>query len=83
MIVEMRKINVLCAAQCKGESLDRLRDVGVVHIEHVVAPESADLETARDAVESARSALAILSSIADGETGRHGKEASVSPEEAI
>ena len=38
MIVRMKKVTILCTAGSRGETLDVLRDLGVLHVEHVRPP---------------------------------------------
>lgn len=60
MIVEMKKISVLCASDGRDESLERLRELGVLHIVPVRQPGSADLEKVREQIQSASTALEAL-----------------------
>jgi len=59
MIVPMKKITLLCLADSTTATLDALRDIGVLHLQHVNDPGSEDLDRARD--EHARAMLALNS----------------------
>ncbi len=48
MIVKMKKLTLLCTPVQQKQTLHTLRDLKVVHIEHVQAPEGANLEQARN-----------------------------------
>ncbi len=47
MIVPMKKVTVLCMAQDQAPALDRLRELGVVHLAHVRPPAGEGLDQAR------------------------------------
>ncbi|MEN8255044.1 MAG: hypothetical protein ABFR33_06195, partial [Verrucomicrobiota bacterium] len=44
----MKKLTLLCTPAQQEETLKKLRDLKVVHVEHVQAPEGSDLEQARN-----------------------------------
>jgi len=48
MIVKMKKLTLLCTPAQQEQTLKKLRDLKVVHVEHVQAPEGSDLEQARN-----------------------------------
>ncbi len=48
MIVKMKKLTLLCTPAQQEQTLNTLRDLKVVHVEHVQAPEGSELETARN-----------------------------------
>jgi V/A-type H+-transporting ATPase subunit I len=48
MIVKMKKLTLLCTPAQQKQTLNKLRELKVVHIEHVQAPEGTELETARN-----------------------------------
>jgi len=48
MIVKMKKMTLLCTRPSREKTLEKLRDLGVLHLEHVRPPEGYDLESARN-----------------------------------
>lgn len=48
MIVKMKKLTLLCTPAQQEQTLKKLRDLKVVHVEHVKAPEGHELEQARN-----------------------------------
>ncbi len=48
MIVKMKKLTLLCTPAQQEATLDKLRDLQVVHVKHVQAPEGHELEQARN-----------------------------------
>ena len=60
MIVEMKKISLLCVASDADASLEELRNIGVLHLGHVNEPKGEDLESNRRQLERARTALNLL-----------------------
>ena len=48
MIVKMKKMTLLCTPAQQELTLKKLRDLKVVHVEHVKAPEGHELEHARN-----------------------------------
>jgi V/A-type H+-transporting ATPase subunit I len=60
MIVKMKKLTLLCTRDSREETLDALRDLGVVHLEHIRAPEGADLDEARGLYDHLKRALEVL-----------------------
>lgn len=48
MIVKMKKLTLLCTPAQREQTLKKLRDLEVVHVEHVQAPEGSELEQARN-----------------------------------
>ena len=77
MIVEMKKITLLCLAEDATGTLDALRDVGVLHLQHVNDPGSADLAKLRDDHARAVLALNTLSQYSSTDTGTDGDPATV------
>ncbi|MFH1640847.1 MAG: hypothetical protein ABIA66_02655, partial [Candidatus Omnitrophota bacterium] len=61
MIVPMKKIAVLAQQKDSFSTVEGLRKLGVVHVEHVEAPQSEVLGKLRDAIALIDSALSILS----------------------
>ncbi len=47
MIVRMKKLLLMCSASSQDVSLEALRELGVVHVNHIRMPESNDLDKAR------------------------------------
>jgi V/A-type H+-transporting ATPase subunit I len=60
MIVPMKRVTLLCLAADGDASLAALRDLGVMHLEHVSPPAGAGVEAARARLERAASALALI-----------------------
>ncbi len=60
MIVPMSKVTLLCQRERQGESLARLRTLGVLHVMPLAAQELAGLEEARERLARAHSALAAI-----------------------
>jgi V/A-type H+-transporting ATPase subunit I len=60
MIVKMKKLTLLCTRAAREKTLDELRDLGVIHLQHVTAPEGEGLEKARNHFEYLRRALEVL-----------------------
>lgn len=60
MIVEMNKVTILCTASSRGATLNALRELGVVHVEHVRPPAGGDLDGARERLAHVRRALEVL-----------------------
>jgi V/A-type H+-transporting ATPase subunit I len=48
MIVKMKKLTLLCTPAQQEETLKKLRDLKVVHVEHIQAPAGNELEEARN-----------------------------------
>lgn len=60
MIVAMKKLTLLCTRASRELTLDALRELGVVHLQHVTAPEGEGLEQARNHWNYLRRALEVL-----------------------
>jgi hypothetical protein len=60
MIVEMKKVTLLCTRASREVTLDALRDLGAVHLQHVTSPEGEGLEQARRHFEYLRRVLEVL-----------------------
>ncbi|MFA7256021.1 MAG: hypothetical protein WC047_00400, partial [Kiritimatiellales bacterium] len=56
----MKKLTLLCTRDSREETLAALRDLGVVHFQHIQPPEGADLEEARNLVDHLNRALEVL-----------------------
>lgn len=75
MIVPMKKITLLCVTSAREQTLEALRRLGVLHLEHVKAPAGADLEGARADFDHVRRALEVLTPGRDARpSGRPAKE---------
>jgi V/A-type H+-transporting ATPase subunit I len=61
MIVKMKKVTIATPASMRQQTLMGLRDLGVLHIEHVRDPESSDIEAWRTQVSLIDTALSVLS----------------------
>ena len=71
MIVKMKKLTLLCTFAEQENTLEKLRELGVLHVEHVQAPEGSDLEQARNHHLYVQRALDVLKSHPDSEpTGK-------------
>lgn len=60
MIVPMKKVTVLCLASAREATLEHLRELGVLHLEHVKPPENDAVEAARKDLAYYRRALEVL-----------------------
>jgi V/A-type H+-transporting ATPase subunit I len=60
MIVKMKKLTLLCTRDSREETLAELRNLGVVHLQHIQPPEGADLDEARNLVDHLQRALEVL-----------------------
>lgn len=65
MIVPMKRLTLLCLMRDQDETLNRLRDLGAVHLTPVSVPDSDDLDTARAHLEAARTAAELLAGHAE------------------
>ncbi|MBN2686340.1 MAG: hypothetical protein JXR40_13750 [Pontiellaceae bacterium] len=71
MIVKMKKLTLLCTASQQEETLKKLRDLQVVHIKHVRAPEGSELEQARNHLLYVQRAKEVLQARPDADpTGK-------------
>ncbi len=62
MIVEMKKVTLLCQTKDRDSTPNALRDLGVLHLEHIHEPESVDLNNAREDLKHTEAALNVLDS---------------------
>jgi V/A-type H+-transporting ATPase subunit I len=60
MIVKMKKLTLLCTPAQQEKTLDVLRDLKVVHVEHVEAPAGEKLESARNHLQYVQRAQEVL-----------------------
>ena len=60
MIVKMQKVTILCTSGSRNESLNALRELGVVHVHHVHMPAGVALDKARERLAHVRRALEVL-----------------------
>ncbi len=71
MIVKMKKMTLLCTPAQQEQTLKKLRDLEVVHVEHVQAPEGHELEQARNHLLYVQRAKEVLQSRPDADpTGK-------------
>ena len=71
MIVQMKKLTLLCVAHDRGATLDALRGLGVLHVKPVVAPVGAGLDVAREKAAGLRRLLEAIPTAPDAQpTGR-------------
>ena len=73
MIVKMKKLTLLCTRAQQEETLKKLRDLEVVHINHVQSPEGSELELARNHLLYVQRAKDVLQARPD--TNATGKDA--------
>jgi V/A-type H+/Na+-transporting ATPase subunit I len=66
MIVKMKKITVVVQEKDRAETLDRLSDLGLVHVEHLREPAGRSLEEARERLQAVKKTLAALPPEAEG-----------------
>jgi V/A-type H+-transporting ATPase subunit I len=70
MIVKMKKLTLLCTPAQQENTLDTLRDLKVVHVENVQAPEGSELDQARNHLVYVQRAREVLTAHPDaGPTG--------------
>ncbi|QBG47044.1 hypothetical protein EGM51_06415 [Verrucomicrobia bacterium S94] len=75
MIVKMKKLTLLCTRSQQEATLEKLRDLKVVHVEHVQAPSSGKLEEARNHLQYVQRAQEILKARPDADpTGKDGDQ---------
>ena len=67
MIVKMKKVTLLCTKAQQEQTLEELRGLEVVHVEHVQPPASPDLEKARNHLLYVRRAQEVLAAHPDTE----------------
>ena len=67
MIVKMKKLTLLCTPAQQEQTLKKLRDLQVVHIEHVQAPEGSKLEQARNHLQYVKHAEEVLTARPDAD----------------
>jgi V/A-type H+/Na+-transporting ATPase subunit I len=60
MIVSMTKVTLLCLASDTDATLERLRDLGVLHVTHITEPAGPELDSCRKRLDAAAAALHIL-----------------------
>ncbi|MEE9369651.1 MAG: hypothetical protein V3V05_12440 [Pontiella sp.] len=71
MIVKMKKLTLLCTPAQQEKTLDALRTLKVVHVEHVQAPSGGELDTARNHLQYVQRAQEVLTSQPDADpTGK-------------
>jgi len=56
----MKKLTLLCTRASREQTLESLRDMGVLHLQHVTPPEGEGLEEARNHLAYLRRALEVL-----------------------
>ena len=71
MIVKMKKLTLLCTPAQQEQTLEKLRDLKVVHVEHVEAPEGHELDKARNHLAHVQRAQEVLNAQPDADpTGK-------------
>ena len=67
----MKKLTLLCTPAQQEKTLDTLRDLKVVHVEHVQAPAGSELDTARNHLQYVQRAQEVLTAQPDADpTGK-------------
>ena len=61
MIVRMKKVTLLCTVSSREETLDALRELGVLHLVPIQPPAGADVDRERERLFRVRHALDVLS----------------------
>ncbi len=56
----MKKLTLLCTRSSQEKTLAALRDLGVVHLQHIQPPEGADLDESRSLFDHLKRALEVL-----------------------
>ena len=67
MIVKMKRMTLLCTPAQQEQTLKKLRELEVVHVEHVQAPEGHELEQARNHLLNVQRAKEVLQSRPDAD----------------
>ncbi len=71
MIVKMKKLTLLCTPSQQERTLEALRDLEVIHVEHVQAPSGGPLEDARNHLQYVQRAQEVLTAQPDADpTGK-------------
>ena len=71
MIVQMKKLTLLCVAHDRAATLEALRGLGVLHVKPVVPPAGSGLEQAREKAAGLRRLLEAIPAVPDAKpTGR-------------
>ena len=60
MIVQMKKLTLLCVAHDRAATLEALRGLGVLHVKPVVPPAGSGLEQAREKAAGLRRLLEAI-----------------------
>jgi V/A-type H+-transporting ATPase subunit I len=60
MIVKMKKMTLLCTRSSREQTLESLRDLGVLHLQHITPPEGEGLDQARNHFAYLQRALEVL-----------------------
>ncbi|MFC1752245.1 V-type ATP synthase subunit I [Thermoproteota archaeon] len=61
MIVPMKKVTVIVQAKDADETMQALRNLGVVHVDHQQAPQGDDITVIKDEISLLKSSLSVLS----------------------
>jgi V/A-type H+/Na+-transporting ATPase subunit I len=61
MIVAMKKVSIICQNKDAAETVNSLRSLGVVHVEHQQVPQGSDIAALQEDIGLADAALGILS----------------------
>ncbi len=64
MIVPMKKISLISLAADKDATLERLRELGILHLQHIKPPAGNEVEEIKKHIERTSAALDILAAIA-------------------
>jgi V/A-type H+/Na+-transporting ATPase subunit I len=60
MIVRMKKLTLLCTVATKQQTLEKLRELGVLHVQHVQTPQGYELDKARNHLSYVQRAEEVL-----------------------
>lgn len=80
MIEPMQHVTVVCLAERRDAAVAALRDVGVVHVQHVQTPESDRVEEVTRRLELVDQAISVLRGLHDGEPENKPAAATQTPE---
>ncbi|MFO7535434.1 MAG: hypothetical protein R6X19_07100 [Kiritimatiellia bacterium] len=83
MIVPMKKVTILSLADHRDESLNALRELGVLHVSPLRSAPAGDLETARRHLEEAQAVLVVLRRLAAENPGAPSPAGPISPAEVL
>ena len=83
MITPMKKATVLCVESARGETVEALRALGLLHVVQAPAPAGGASAATAETIESARKALRLLAEAADPGDKASGAAPETAPEELV